>query len=382
MNTDDLRFERILGSGSFSVVHLCTYVPTGKKYAVKCISKKDIALYPDLLYSVAKEFSVLSECAHFNIVKMDAVFEHADAICFALEHCECGDLLQLILAEGKVSKKKVQKILKQLLDTLEYLHFTMTIAHGDIKPENIVFDKNMDIRLVDFGSSFDVEEKRESDRTKDTVIDQLYQKLPKKVIINQTTKSRWRKLLHTLSKKLNSAFRTFAMVCIPCLTACWNAQQADLSADCRQIAEHHGVPMSPPNNCTEAPVGSTSIDELCEDITQRTDYCGTLDYMPPEMLRHSSFSKAGDFWAVGCILYYMVTGVHPFAGDTDKEVVRNILVHHSCSEEDLSFDKASLAAAMHLANILLNPDPALRMSWVTGDSYGELKKHPFFSSTA
>jgi len=46
----------------------------------------------------------------------------------------------------------------------------------------------------------------------------------------------------------------------------------------------------------------------------RTTYCGTLDYLAPEMLERShSHDHAVDIWSVGVLTYELLTGMSPFS---------------------------------------------------------------------
>ena len=57
-----------------------------------------------------------------------------------------------------------------------------------------------------------------------------------------------------------------------------------------------------------------------------TDNPGSLLYLPPEALRglENSVAPKWDIWAMGVILYVMVTGELPFMGTTEKEIKRKI----------------------------------------------------------
>lgn len=54
--------------------------------------------------------------------------------------------------------------------------------------------------------------------------------------------------------------------------------------------------------------------------------CGSVLYIPPEMytLKNNQANPALDIWALGCIFYYLLTGVHPFMDTTRKEIIKKI----------------------------------------------------------
>src|SRR5204862_1512773 len=52
---------------------------------------------------------------------------------------------------------------------------------------------------------------------------------------------------------------------------------------------------------------------------------GTAAYMSPEQARGKSVDKRADIWAFGCVLYEMLTGRVPFAGETVSDTIGKIL---------------------------------------------------------
>jgi serine/threonine-protein kinase len=57
-------------------------------------------------------------------------------------------------------------------------------------------------------------------------------------------------------------------------------------------------------------------------LTESGSLLGTILYIPPEQITHSVFSPAGDIYALGIIGYEMLTGMIPFSGVTDLEIIQ------------------------------------------------------------
>lgn len=59
---------------------------------------------------------------------------------------------------------------------------------------------------------------------------------------------------------------------------------------------------------------------------KNTVFCGTPSYMAPEIVsRRDYFATSADVWALGVLLFVLLTGSYPFKGKTDQEVYKNIL---------------------------------------------------------
>ena len=52
-----------------------------------------------------------------------------------------------------------------------------------------------------------------------------------------------------------------------------------------------------------------------EEGEQRGTFCGTTEYMSPELVNHEEYSKEIDIWSLGVLLYEMVHGYSPFRPD-------------------------------------------------------------------
>ena len=75
---------------------------------------------------------------------------------------------------------------------------------------------------------------------------------------------------------------------------------------------------------------SGEIDNMTEipyepDTARRGTFVGTLNYVAPEMIQHNAASMATDIWALGCMVYKLLTGNVPFTGTQTYNVFQKIL---------------------------------------------------------
>ncbi len=59
--------------------------------------------------------------------------------------------------------------------------------------------------------------------------------------------------------------------------------------------------------------------------TRRKTYCGTLDYVCPEILEGDSYDCCVDIWAIGVLAFEMIVGKAPFYNISRKETMKKIM---------------------------------------------------------
>ncbi|ETL45669.1 AGC protein kinase [Phytophthora nicotianae CJ01A1] len=73
--------------------------------------------------------------------------------------------------------------------------------------------------------------------------------------------------------------------------------------------------------------------EMADEDDSTSTMCGTNEYMPPEMIRRKAYNQAVDWWALGALIYEMVTGYPPFRHKNRKKL------HHKILNEKLPLPK-------------------------------------------
>ncbi|XP_063094031.1 sperm motility kinase 2B-like [Cavia porcellus] len=139
-----------LGAGHFAKVVLTEHVSTGMLVAVKVLQKEK--LRPT---AIIREVSILKDLQHPNIIQLLEVSENSTCMFLVLEYA-CGKDLQRFIkfAETqKLGEERARLIFRELLEAVQYCHDS-GIIHGDLKPANILMDREGHPKLSDFGLAF------------------------------------------------------------------------------------------------------------------------------------------------------------------------------------------------------------------------------------
>ncbi|CAG5095109.1 Oidioi.mRNA.OKI2018_I69.XSR.g14037.t1.cds [Oikopleura dioica] len=100
-------------------------------------------------------------------------------------------------------------------------------------------------------------------------------------------------------------------------------------------------------------------------------FCGTPDYIAPEMIKNQYYGKSVDWWAFGVLIYEMLNGQPPFDGVDEDELFQAIM------EATPSYPRSMSRESQIICASLLRKDPKKRLA--CGDaSADEIKGHVFY----
>ena len=102
-------------------------------------------------------------------------------------------------------------------------------------------------------------------------------------------------------------------------------------------------------------------------------FCGTVEYMSPEVVSRKGHSHVADWWSFGVLAFEMITGHLPFHGANRKETMNMIL------KAKLAMPTYPSLEAQSLLRMLFKRNPANRLG-AGPDGYRNIQNHPFFAS--
>ncbi|KAJ8470930.1 hypothetical protein OPV22_025273 [Ensete ventricosum] len=262
---DDFELLTIIGRGAFGEVRLCREKSSGNIYAMKKLKKSEMVSRGQVEH-VRAERNLLAEVASHCIVKLYYSFQDDEYLYLIMEYLPGGDMMTLLIREDTLTESVARFYIAQSVLAIESIH-KHNYIHRDIKPDNLLLDKNGHMKLSDFGLCKPIDCSKLSTLNEDEPMsdENLRESMDIDGIPDTNNARRWKspheQLQHWQMNRRKLAFSTV----------------------------------------------------------------GTPDYIAPEVLLKKGYGMECDWWSLGAIMYEMLVGYPPFYSDDPITTCRKIV---------------------------------------------------------
>ncbi|XP_060664598.1 serine/threonine-protein kinase fused [Drosophila nasuta] len=144
---DRYAVSSLVGQGSFGCVYKAQRRCDDKVVAIKVISKRGRSNRE--LKNLRRECDIQARLKHPHVIEMVESFESRSDL-FVVTEFAVMDLHRYLSYNGAMPEEHARRVVCHLVSALYYLH-SNRILHRDLKPQNVLLDKNMHAKLCDFG---------------------------------------------------------------------------------------------------------------------------------------------------------------------------------------------------------------------------------------
>src|ERR1700749_4340767 len=145
------RFEivSLLGQGGMGAVYKARDTELERLVAIKLI-RPELASHPEILRRFKQELILAREVTHRNVIRIFDLGQAQGIKFITMEFVEGRDLRGLIHEKGKLTVDEAVPIILQISAALDAAH-TAGVVHRDLKPQNVMSDKDGRVYVMDFG---------------------------------------------------------------------------------------------------------------------------------------------------------------------------------------------------------------------------------------
>ena len=145
------RIEAAIGRGGFGHVYRAHEGLTGETVAIKELVPR-LVTDPRMVQRFIQEARATLRLTHPHIARTHTIFQDGDTYYLSMEYLSGGSLADR-LRGGPLPVDEAMRIATELCAALDYAH-SQGVVHCDLKPGNVLFDADGDVRLADFGIAY------------------------------------------------------------------------------------------------------------------------------------------------------------------------------------------------------------------------------------
>lgn len=313
----DYEILKPISRGAYGVVYLARKRLTGELFAIKVLKKSDVISKNQVTHIKHERKIMISTATSAHVATLYFSFQSRDYLYLVMDYVPGGDVAALLKKVGCLSERWAKQYICELVLALDSLH-RQHILHRDLKPDNLLIDRNGHLKLSDFG-------------------------------LSSVTKAR----PQTRSSRTSSI-------------------NSDVSYSPLSASPSTAYSIADPPSS----FGKRPSHEMVKSERASRKLQGTPDYLAPETIEGDTIlTEAADWWSVGCIFFELVYGFPPFNDETPNKVFSNIL-RGDVFWPELPEEADISPEAKAVIKQFLELDVSKRLGSSEGTK--ELMSHPYF----
>lgn len=149
ISTRDFEPHSIIGRGAFGEVWICRHIETQEVMAVKRMKKAEM-INKNQVNHIKSEREVLVKAKNPWIVDLKFSFQDDKYLYLVMDFLPGGDLMTLLMKKDILSEEESRFYIAETILSIESVH-KVNFIHRDLKPDNILIDREGHVKLTDFG---------------------------------------------------------------------------------------------------------------------------------------------------------------------------------------------------------------------------------------